>query len=63
MKEEEKLFENPEWKCLKFGLPWGKFWLLSTLTQLTNDSRHPRFWSKKQKNCLGKTVLKMRTHF
>ena len=24
-------FENPDWKCFKFGCPWGKFWPLRTL--------------------------------
>ena len=52
--------ENPDWKCLKCGLPWGKLWPLCTLWRnLHMFLTILDFRAENKRNCLEKTVLKM----
>ena len=46
-------------KCLKFGFSWGKNGCYALVTHFTHVSRQFGVYCRKQKNCWGKTVLKM----
>ena len=46
--------------CLKFGLSWGKMAVTHFVMHVTHVLR---VYKRKQKNCLGKTLLKIWLRF
>ena len=54
-------FENPDWKCLKLWFPWGECYPLRTLWHNLHMFLDILEFSvgNKQKNCVGKTVLRI----